>query len=197
MHLLFRRSNCEATELIGRVMPAHAGTPRGTLVVQDTQGRRHTLALPQAGFTAHPGHELHVILAQPGAEHPAVPVPVPVAVLNRSTGELAWLGLHLTRLFGVVRPLGVGLLTALVLGFMLGAVGLELLSRLPVIGPFLGSLVALAAPLLMPLALWWVDHLRTQDMEHFQHAILRHHPGLAPSLEPTLSCVMVSKSLAS
>lgn len=177
MNPLFRRSNCEATALIGRVLPAHEGTPRGTLVVQDTQGRRHTLPLPQAGLTAHAGQELHIILVQSGAQHPAVPV----AVLNRSTGELAWLGLHLTRLFGVVRPLGVGLLTALVLGFMLGAVGLELLSRLPVIGPLLGSLVALAAPPLLPLALWWVDRQRTQGMERFQRSVLKQHPGLAPS----------------
>ena len=180
MHPLFRRTHCEATELIGRVLPAHPGAPRGTLVVQDTQGRRHTLPLPQAGLTAHAGQELHIIMVQSGAQHPAVPV----AVLNRSTGELAWLGLHLTRLFGVVRPLGVGLLTALVLGFMLGAIGLELLSRLPLIGPLLGSLVALATPPLLPLALWWVDRQRTQGMERLQHTILRRHPALAEASAP-------------
>lgn len=175
MNPLFRRNRCEATDLIGQVLPTHAGTPAGTLVVQDPQGRRHTLALPQAGLTAHPGQELHIILVSRGARQ------VPVAVLNRSTGELAWLGLHLTRLFGVVRPLGVGLLTALVLGFGVGWAGMELLGRLPIIGPLLGSLVALIAPVLLPVALWWIDRLHTHELEGFQQAILQRHPGLVPT----------------
>ena len=54
-----------------------------------------------------------------------------------------------------LEPLEVRLLLAFLAGFGVGWLGQALLIPLPLVGPLLGSVVALSAPLLLPLALWW------------------------------------------
>lgn len=171
MDITFGKKVFEIREVVGRVVranrivrtttihtPTHvtpdggsraASTVSTTKVHEDIQlvlkdGSPFTLNLYDTGLMASENDILHTLwLRRKGKEEQVL-----VAVFDRTTGQEAWLGANLTKVFHLTRPMWKGLIVA----FVIGVIGAMIFGAIPGIG-ILGALL----PIGLPVFTWWLD----------------------------------------